>query len=265
MSKAARDTCDTHVAAVLGRLRPRGVTPAAASEHARAAAATGRAHTIAVRTDVTYGLRFVLDLPLPQQLDCRPWSCHTCNACFTPTVLDMKDTCPELLQCTTERSGEVLLTRQYLLHVVGNFYETLNARSVRRSMVEYYTADSLALTGGARGLWLAAAVPRPNLLRRLICTALERYLPPIVKHMEQHVQVYSGSAVKGDGHQGIAARIVQVERDPETGRPSVRRPCTVLLAWTGVDGAVLKPPCRKGEGGLIGLPSEQIWRCSTKT
>ena len=125
---------------MLGRLRPRGVPPAAAAQHVADTTAAGRAHTVAVRTDATYGLRFVLDLPLPQQLDCRPWRCHTCDAVFTPTLHDARAVCPELLHCGSERSGEVWLTRQYLLHVVGNFYEVLNARSVRRSLMEYFAS-----------------------------------------------------------------------------------------------------------------------------
>ena len=169
MAAAANDTSANHVTAVLGRLRPRGVSPAAAAQHVAATSAAGRAHVVAVRTDATYGLRFALDLPLPQQLDCRPWRCHTCGIVFTPTKQDVKEACPDVLLCESDRWGEVLMTRQFLLHVVGSFYESMNARSVRRSLVEYFTANTWALCGGERGVWFAAAVPRPNLLRRFIC------------------------------------------------------------------------------------------------
>ena len=179
MAAAANDTSANHVTAVLDRLRPRGVSPAAAAQHVAATSAAGRAHVVAVRTDATYGLRFALDLPLPQQLDCRPWRCHTCGIVFAPTKQDVKKSCPDVLLCESDWSGEVLMTRQFLLHVVGGFYESMNARSVRRSLVEYFTANTWALCGGERGVWFAAAVPRPNLLRRIICLALEQYsLPP---------------------------------------------------------------------------------------
>lgn len=177
-----------------------------------------------VRTDCSYGLRFVLDLPLPQQLDCRPWCCFTCGARFTPTLHDIKAACPEMLHCGSERYGQALLTRQYLVHVIEKFFELLNARGVRRSLVEYFTANSLALAGGARGLWFASAVPRPPLSRKLICIALEQYLPPLVQHMAAHTHVYSGSAVKGDGHEGLATRIVECRLDPITGRQSLPVP-----------------------------------------
>ena len=71
MAVAARDTCDHHVEAVLARLRPRCVVPAAVELHVDATAAAGRAHSVTLYTAVDYGLRFVVDLLLPQQLDCR--------------------------------------------------------------------------------------------------------------------------------------------------------------------------------------------------
>eukprot|EP00969_Alexandrium_andersonii_P266898 11795290-Alexandrium_andersonii.AAC.1 len=138
------------------------VSPGAAAEHAAATAAAGRRHAVIARSEASYGLQFVLDAPLPLQLDCRPWRCRTCmlarhKPCqFRVTFRDIKRQFPDVsrcvLGCTGGHERPVLFTRLYLLHMVQKFAEVLNARALRRSLLEYYTANCLALAGGIRGL-----------------------------------------------------------------------------------------------------------------
>ena len=63
--------------------------------------------------------------------------------------------------------------------------------------------------------------------------------------MAAHIHVYSGSAAKEDGHEGLATRIVECRLDPVTERQIVTRPFSVIPAWHGVDGALLKPVVAK--------------------
>ena len=66
----------------------------------------------------------------------------------------------------------------------------------------------------------------------LLLSALRSYLPGLVTELEKVVHVYSGSGVRGDGHYKVATRIIAGPDDR----------ITVIYAWIGVDGAVLRPP-----------------------
>eukprot|EP00973_Karenia_brevis_P056617 7876742-Karenia_brevis.AAC.1 len=100
--------------------------------------------------------------------------------------------------------------------------------------------NSLALAGGIRGLWFMSSVPRAAALRRIVAVALESYLPKLVAEIQKSVHVYSGSAIKHDGHYDIASRIVTVGKD-SSGRWKLTRPFSVIHGFTGIDGALLEP------------------------
>eukprot|EP00973_Karenia_brevis_P042734 5914372-Karenia_brevis.AAC.1 len=57
--------------------------------------------------------------------------------------------------------------------------------------------------------------------------------------MQAALHPYSGSAVKGDGNAKLAKRIWHVTVD-ENGQ-KVRALLSNVHAWTGIDGALLKP------------------------
>ena len=73
------------------------------------------------------------------------------------------------------------MTRLFLLHLVETFHEQFNSRALRRALVDMYVANSLALDGGLRGLWFVSAVPRTEMLRRIVAYALESYLPGLIR------------------------------------------------------------------------------------
>lgn len=241
LALAAAQLPSSHdLVALEDRLTVKQIKPAAAAIHECETETAGRRHCVRLRTDACYGLRFVLDLLLPRQLDCRPWRCGTCAAEFVVTSQDIRNCCGDILECKGRKQRPVLMTRVFVLHMVEMFHAQLNARALRRSLVDMYVANSLALDGGLRGMWFASSVPRPDMLRLLVCRALESYLPVLIQHMAAGVQVYSGSAVKGDGNFKLAAKIGVSRRDAATGRLRVERPFSVVLGWTGVDGALLK-------------------------
>ena len=79
------------------------IRPAAADAHVVETAAAGRPHAIGVRTDHR-GLRLAFGLPIPQQLDCRPWRCRTCEQAGTlrswqVSWSDIVAACPDVLRC----------------------------------------------------------------------------------------------------------------------------------------------------------------------
>ena len=85
------------------------------------------------------------------------------------------------------------------------------------------------------------STPRAQSLIRILCIALENYLPSVVAHMQQSIHVYSGSGVKFDGNFDIASRIVTVGRRGD-GRWALTCPYSVLLGWLGPDGGLLEVP-----------------------
>lgn len=228
-------------------LQVSAVLPLAAREHVASTEHEGHRHTVAVRADVRYGLQFVLAMPLPIQVDCRPWRCVTCmqmviSRAFSVLPSDMQAKLPDVLYCRpTAQERECFFTRSFLLWATELFASTLNSRALRRSIIDYFTTNCLALAGGVRGLWFISAVPRPNMLRHMLCLALESYLPGLVTYMKKSIHVFSGSARKYDGNYKMAARVAIVGRDAETRRWRLTRPYTVLHGFNGIDGALLTP------------------------
>ncbi|CAK0847750.1 unnamed protein product, partial [Prorocentrum cordatum] len=185
--------------------------PAAVDAHVAEAAARGERHCTAPRADQSK-TQFVLDLPLPLQLE-------------------------------TKKHALILATRVFLLHLLQNFSEAFCGRASRRAIAEYYSANCLAFSVGSRALWYLSAVPSNDALRAFICDALENYLGPLVEHMRKHVNLYSGSVVRGGGNWDLAARV----------RNDQGREFSVILVWIGVDGALLKPVIASKTEDLVDL------------
>ena len=71
------------------------------------------------------------------------------------------------------------MTRKFLLHLVLSFYEKLNLRALRRGLVEYYTANTLAFSAdgkGIRALEYMASIPCCGALRVVLLRALDNFL-----------------------------------------------------------------------------------------
>ena len=88
------------------------------------------------------------------------------------------------------------------------FTETLNLKALRRSLINYYVANAMAILGGAYGLRYVANTMRRRELQYMLCLALEAYLPGLVEHMSKSIHVYSGSAIKHDGNYELASRVM---------------------------------------------------------
>ena len=65
---------------------------------------------------------------------------------------------------------------------------------------------------------------------------IAKLFPPVVRATKAAVHAYSGSAVRGEGNYKIAERIVSRQGAQRA------RPYTCVVAWVGLDGALLCPP-----------------------
>ena len=102
-------------------------------------------------------------------------------------------------------------------------------------MVEYYSSNSLMASAALA--YSMASVPRSRVIRQIVSKAFKFFLSDVVKIIQKRMLVYAGQGIRGDGHYDIATRIGDKSTE---GNYSVR-PYTVLLAWCGVDGCLLKP------------------------
>ncbi|CAK0831430.1 unnamed protein product [Prorocentrum cordatum] len=185
---------------------------------------------------------WVLALPLPRQFDARRRRCRTCaaaglpNRYFATDVSDVVAAVPGVLHLRLEKQGSVFMTKQFLLHLVQLFHDRLCLRQTRRALVEQCCAGAAGLRAAGRVLSYLRAIPTAPGLKQISLTALEGYLAEATRHMLKRINVYSGAVIRGDGNYE-QARKVAVEGD--SGRD---RPCTVLLAWVTVGGALYQPP-----------------------
>lgn len=230
--------CDTDYApwgeqdTSLGDLVKSAVYPSLASQHEtfQCSAQGGR---VVMRCRKTDACKFLLDLPVPRVFHTRPWRCFDCGAQFQVTLSDIKKTFPGVLTAKCRRQSRLFFSPRFLQLIIGKFGETFNAAAVKRFIMDLYLANTIYLNKAESAMWATHAVPRLASLRFVLREALLSYLPGLIQHIEEHVHTYSGSAVRGDGHYKIAARI-------RAGNPA--SPVNVIYAWIGVDGALLRPP-----------------------
>ena len=223
----------------------RSVLPMALQKHLALQEKAGQPHHAAPMPDATQSY-WILDLPLPIQVDARRFRCRTCAAnCHKPGtgryyypvgLADVLAAFPDVLMHRADKQGTILMTRPWLLHFLQLFYDRLNSAATRRALMEQICASAVALRVAGRMSEFCSAVPRCHGLRSLMLTALEDYTRTAVRAMQKHSNVYSGSIVRGDGNHDIAKRIqVHVEGD------GPQRPFSVLLAWVTIDGALFQP------------------------
>ena len=248
------------------------VLPAAAEEHQRQSN-----HTVLPRPEHRR-IRFVLDLPVPLQLDTTPMRCRSIGCAsetryFTVTWDDLQARFPGLLRWHGDKFGEVLFTKKLLLYLVQSFYERLNMRSVRRGLVEHYANNILALNVASPASELLRSIPQSGTLAALLVSGMERFLQDpwtalLTFYVSQDNQLnvhgiaplavliilfcpVSKEKVKNvqEGLHIYCGSILRGDGHHRIARRVVKhvdgkrtRPWNVLLGWVGVDGALLAPP-----------------------
>ena len=191
------------------------VKPSAACVHERD---TG--HSVHPRSDTRIGGRYLLDYPLPRELDLRSWRCSTCKAqrrssgfpVLASDVLGMFD---DALSYRSAKHGTVFMTRAFLLHLLSLFYETFNSRDVRRRLADVYAANALGLCKRheQQGFspyslaWQLQAIPDSQLLRRVVMDGLRHFVAGRVEVMRRRQFVYNAQGLRADGHYKLASRV----------------------------------------------------------
>ena len=70
--------------------------------------------------------------------------------------------------------------------LVLSFFEKLNAKAIKRMVMETYTNNCIGSMIGWAGQSLLNAVPRIPVIRSIVLDALEQFLPPVVREHQQH-------------------------------------------------------------------------------
>ncbi|CAK0901631.1 unnamed protein product [Prorocentrum cordatum] len=139
--------------------------------------------------------------------------------------------------CT--RSAPIYMIAAFLTFVVQNFYEELNTHAVRRGIPSLYAAKALSLQLGPGAAPAVTAVPPAGALRALLKVALGNFLDEAVAHVQRLQCLNNGQVNRGGGNFKPAKRVCH----RAWGSRFHLRPFTVVLAWTGTDGSLLKPAC----------------------
>ena len=126
------------------------------------------------------------------------------------------------------------MTPRFLVRLFLSFYEVLNAKALRRKLVDQYTANSLHAPASL--IWTIGSVPRCKALRSLP-VALGSFLENAINDIRQGVFVYGGSGVRGDGNYTLASCIAVRN---QCGR-YVERPFSIVIGWCAVDGCYMQP------------------------
>lgn len=134
-----------------GPTRTQQVTPAAAVQHAdlfnHKVGPWGRTRL--------HGPVWIWDVPYPFALHCRPWRCHSCKRLgsdapdalqyFPVKPQDIVAARPGLLRQKCEKQKEHWFTPRFVLEASLIFYETLNAKQVRRQLASIWSSNALHL------------------------------------------------------------------------------------------------------------------------
>ena len=231
--------------------------PSAAEEHARMMRAIGEEHCLSPRGDrVSQARVIVLDIPLPVEVDMRPWRCDTCRlarrsggdlsegACrynFPVTLAELQARYNGLLAVASlpEMHGRLTYaTPAFLTYLLKSFYETLNIPETRRRLAEYYCTNALSFTAatlreGTAAQFLAASASqlRASSLQSIVLEGFRMFLHQRVALLRERQFVYNGQDIRRDGNYDLAIRVKH---------PS--RKFSVLIAFCGTDGSLLEPP-----------------------
>jgi hypothetical protein len=152
------------------------------------------------------------------------------------TRADLQDECAGLWVCTRSsdaRIGGKYLSPSFVRYILRAFYETLNLRETRRRLAEYYSTNALAFSGETGALAsVLRAVPPPEELRWIVLRAFRLFLRARVELLRERQYIYNGQGLRHDGNFDLATRVV-----PDGGNKY-----TVVVAFCGTDGSLMRPP-----------------------
>ena len=252
------------------RKRRIDIVPKAAIDHTAKYGSQSEPHNTCARNDRCIEPCWVLDIPSHQQFWKRPHRCTTCQnaegsnesadgaSYFPVTDDDVKQSFPGVLSIFAPRQKTVYMTVPYLIEILLSFWETFNARAVRRSLVSIVSANALASQLRMERSEFApyniafqiSATPKSSVLRHIVMKAFCFFIDGVVAAFQVKQFVYNGAGVRHDGNYDISTRVIMPglrEGRRRYGRKrrlrGRRRRCgKVVIAFTGLDGSLLAPP-----------------------
>ena len=167
-------------------------------------------HVVEPRPDRCHTL-YLLDLPVPIPFLAQAYQCRTCkdagSSCeaasyFTVQDADVLRVFPDALVARPPKQRACFFTRRFLLHLLLSFYASLNAREVRRGLMQLMSSNCLSWQ-----LWHArqeaspfgflhaiAAIPPGDTLRYIIANAFSSFLDRQAgkqRHTDTHTHTHT--------------------------------------------------------------------------
>ena len=252
---------------VTGQNAVKTVVPMTAIRHMEQTLASGRPHYTSP-TERCAGVRYVMDFPFPLPFEAKSHWCRHCSrqgmpmcnedamalhewvdesvgeksACYWSVEDDdIRRAFPTAVVYRPSKQAPIWCTAQFIMELCTLFYETLNARQVRRQIAAIYTANALAeqlrqqRDGTAPYVmsWVLAAVPNCKQLRPLIYKAFAAFVQARVRIMRRRQMAYNAQGLRHDGNFDLAKILSEKVNDCK---------CTVVVAVCGTDGSLIDVP-----------------------
>jgi hypothetical protein len=111
----------------------------------------------------------------------------------------------------TPRDGTLVASPVFLLHLLQNFYEELNIRSVRRKLADLYSANLLTMSRDLPSadtlLWGMSAIPHTHGIKLLIFNFFKNFINARVQAMVDAQLLFNGQGVRFDGNFDMARQV----------------------------------------------------------
>lgn len=128
----------------------------------------------------------------------------------------------------------------FLAFLLSSLYESFNLRDARRRLADVLLAHSFQPSFQTARL-LFCSLPCRRELQLLAIRALTGLIDAKVQRMRRLLQLYCGQGIRHDGNFKLAARLSSGSVTINCKRHKTGCPYSVVLGFTGTDGALLMP------------------------
>jgi len=154
---------------------------------------------------------------------------------------NMQRAFPGVLKCSHRHYTTAWMTPLFVLETLQSFYESFNARWIRRHLTAIHSASALAFqlrmersgTAPYSFAWALQAVPNNKVLRVVVLRAFNSFVGARVRIMRRRQLAYNSQGIRADGNCKLAKIIL---RRPDS---ELR---TVVLGFCGTDGSLVDVP-----------------------
>ena len=154
---------------------------------------------------------------------------------------DIRRVFPNAVVYRPPKQAPVWFIAQFVMELYTRFYESLNARQVRRRVAAIYSGNALAEqlrqrrdgTAPYAMSWVLAAIPQSRQLRPIVCKAFAAFVQARVDIMRRRQMAYNAQGLRHDGNFDLAKILSEKVHDCK---------CTVVVAVCGTDGSLTDVP-----------------------